>query len=59
MMRELVADASVTEANAIQFLGVIEQRINELLQQYGAMQSTQSSMYGAIGVGGMGSGKDD
>ena len=33
-MRELVADGTVTAGNAMQFLGVIEQRVTEALQQY-------------------------
>ena len=35
-MSELLTDSSVTEANTMQFLGIIEQRTNEILQMWAA-----------------------
>ena len=32
VIRDMIADSSVTENNMMQFLGVIEQRVNEILQ---------------------------
>ena len=37
--RELLGDQGVTEANILSYLGVIEQRSNEILQMYAAATS--------------------
>jgi DNA repair exonuclease SbcCD ATPase subunit len=37
-MGEMLADSMVTEVNMMQYLGIIEQRTNELLQAYAAVQ---------------------
>jgi len=41
-MSEMLADSNVTEANMMQYLGSIEQRTNEILQQYAAIQQVKS-----------------
>ena len=38
---EILADSSVTEANMLQFLGIIEQRTNEILAVYHQIQTKQ------------------
>jgi hypothetical protein len=40
-MSDMLSDTTVTEANLMQFLGMIEQRTNEILQQYAAMKRAQ------------------
>jgi len=37
----MLSDATVTEANILQFLGLIEQRTNEVLQQYAVYQQRE------------------
>ena len=41
-LAELLSDAVVTEANIMQFLGIIEQRTNEILQMWAATNSGKS-----------------
>ncbi|GMI42274.1 hypothetical protein TeGR_g9947, partial [Tetraparma gracilis] len=45
---EILADSAVTEANMLQFLGIIEQRTNEILAVYHQIQSKQRSAMQAI-----------
>jgi hypothetical protein len=45
---EILADSSVTEANMLQFLGIIEQRTNEILAVYHQIQSKQHAAMQAI-----------
>jgi len=45
---EILADSSVTEANMLQFLGIIEQRTNEILAVYHQIQSKQRSAMSVI-----------
>lgn len=40
-LAELLSDAVVTEANIMQFLGIIEQRTNEILQMWAATNSAK------------------
>lgn len=40
-MADMLSDTTVTEANIMQFLGMIEQRTNEILQQYATMKRAQ------------------
>jgi len=48
-MSEMLADSQVTEANMMQYLGMIEQRTNEILQLYAAIkiQTDKASSAGA------------
>jgi len=50
-MSEMLADSNVTEANMMQYLGSIEQRTNEILQQYAAIQQVNSPQKSADGGG--------
>jgi hypothetical protein len=56
-MSDMLADAHVTEANIMQYLGIIEQRTNEILQAWALHQSRQAA--GGVGAGSGGSGDDD
>ena len=38
-MSEMLADSMVTEANMMQYLGMIEQRTNEILQLYATVSA--------------------
>ena len=40
-MAQMLADSTVTEANMMQYLGMIEQRTNEILQLYAATQARE------------------
>lgn len=40
-MADMLSDTTVTEANIMQFLGMIEQRTNEILQQFASMKRAQ------------------
>ena len=51
-MSEMLADSNVTEANMMQYLGSIEQRTNEILQQYAAIQQMSDVAAGGGGGGG-------
>jgi len=51
-MSEMLADSNVTEANMMQYLGSIEQRTNEILQQYAAIQQVSSPQKGDEGYDG-------
>ena len=42
---DMLADASVTEANMLQFLGIIEQRTNEILSVYHTIKSKEKAKY--------------
>ena len=53
-MSEMLADSLVTEANMMQYLGMIEQRTNELLQGFAAAQKHQTEVALASGTGGPG-----
>jgi hypothetical protein len=39
---EILADSNVTEANMMQYLGMIEQRTNEILQKFATVQSAEA-----------------
>jgi len=41
-VREMLGDDGVTEENMMQHLGIIEQRVNEILQMYAASQAASS-----------------
>ncbi|GAQ87539.1 hypothetical protein KFL_003590130 [Klebsormidium nitens] len=49
-VKELLGDAGVTESNMMQYLGIIEQRTNEILQLYAASQSGGHGGGGLDGV---------
>lgn len=49
-MAELLSDSQVTEANIMQYLGIIEQRTNEILQMWAAYSRRQIPM-GDLGHG--------
>lgn len=42
-MSEILADSNITEANMMQYLGVVEQRANELLTYYAQIEAEQIS----------------
>eukprot|EP00937_MAST-01D_sp_MAST-1D-sp2_P006080 g6080.t1 len=48
-MSEMLADSSVSEANMMQYLGLIEQRTNEILQQFAALKAQQAQQAAASG----------
>ena len=56
-MQEILGGGGVTESNVMQYLGVIEQRTNEILQMYAAVQMQQEkkplqeSLVGILGQG--------
>jgi chromosome segregation ATPase len=45
----MLSDSTVTEANILQYLGLIEQRCNEILQQYAAIQQKERGRQGSSG----------
>mmetsp|Transcript_25259 Transcript_25259/g.80308 ORF Transcript_25259/g.80308 Transcript_25259/m.80308 type:complete len:339 (+) Transcript_25259:1-1017(+) len=45
-MADLLSDSQVTEANIMQFLGIIEQRTNEILQMWAAFTRRQADRAG-------------
>lgn len=47
-MADMLSDTTVTEANIMQFLGMIEQRTNEILQQYASMKRVQELSKGNL-----------
>ena len=49
---EMLGDHGITEQNMMQYLGIIEQRTNEILQMYAA---SQAAMHGQDGTPGQGS----
>merc|ERR1740130_92617 len=44
----MLTDSTVTEANILQYLGLIEQRCNEVLQQYAAYQQKERERQSAV-----------
>jgi len=55
--RELLGEGGVTDGNMMQYLGVIEQRINEILASYAATQgldATGTNLAALLGAGGSG-----
>merc|ERR1711934_1194912 len=46
-MSEMLADSNVTEANMMQYLGMIEQRTNDILQLYAGLQGQEQTKLGA------------
>ena len=48
-MADMLSDSMVTEANMMQYLGMIEQRTNEVLQMYAAVKRDASMGGGAQG----------
>lgn len=51
-MAEMLEGASVTEANAMQFLGVVEQRANEILQAFAAAKTIELGVVSTSDGGG-------
>eukprot|EP00232_Nephroselmis_pyriformis_P003386 CAMPEP_0182912456 /NCGR_PEP_ID=MMETSP0034_2-20130328/37522_1 /TAXON_ID=156128 /ORGANISM="Nephroselmis pyriformis, Strain CCMP717" /LENGTH=532 /DNA_ID=CAMNT_0025049131 /DNA_START=62 /DNA_END=1660 /DNA_ORIENTATION=- len=49
-VREMLGDGGVTESNMMQYLGIIEQRTNEILQMYAASQAAQHSGEGGASI---------
>lgn len=45
-MADLLSDSQVTEANVMQYLGIIEQRTNEILQMWAAFTRRQAEVRG-------------
>lgn len=45
-LSEMLGNAGVTDGNMMQYLGVIEQRTNEILQMYAAVQMQQQGATG-------------
>merc|ERR1711988_351518 len=56
---EMLADSSVSEANMMQYLGLIEQRTNDILQQFAALKAQQATMAAAKEAAGDVDAKDD
>jgi len=54
LMSEMLAELNVTENNMMQYLGVIEQRTNEILQAYARTQADSAAATGAGGGAGAG-----
>ena len=54
---ELLTDSTVTETNMMQFLGVIEQRTNEIMQRlaYLTQDALLAESAGSLGAGAPGS----
>ena len=52
-MAQLLADSSVTEANMMQYLGMIEQRTNEILQSFAGLKVAQAQSAAAREASGM------
>ena len=48
---EMLGDQGITESNMMQYLGIIEQRTNEILQMYAASQAAMHGQDGAPGQG--------
>jgi uncharacterized membrane protein YgcG len=49
-MADLLSDSNVTDANMMQFLGIIEQRTNEILQMYATMQAKDGADHALHGI---------
>ena len=45
----MLSDSTVTEANILQYLGLIEQRCNDILQQYAAIQQKERARQATSG----------